>query len=78
MPNHCANELTITGSPKELNKFKEFAQSKKNKDILIELNNFEQFLDKEKMITNPFGFSKNGDLWGTKWGCYDFVARQLR
>jgi len=73
MPNHCGNELTITGPTEELKRFKEFAKSdEKDSEVLLELNKFESFLNKETMIHNPFAFSKNGYLWGTKWGCYEF------
>ena len=70
MPNHCGNEQTITGPTEELKRFKEFAKPEESKDsnCFLKLNNFESFLDLTKMISNPFAFSKNGHLWGTKWG----------
>jgi len=56
----------------ELKRFKEFAKSNgKDSEILLELNKFESFLNKSTMIHNPYAFSKNGQLWGTKWGCYE-------
>lgn len=72
MPNHCSNELIITGSKKNIESFKDFAKSSRDPKILIELNNFEKFIDSKYMVVDTLAYTKNNMLWGTKWGCYEF------
>ena len=72
MPNHCANELIVTGPTEEMKRFKDFSQSEKNKECLIETMNFIEFYDKTKIKPEMFHLSTRHTVCGTKWGCYDF------
>lgn len=60
MPNWCTNELTITGDPKQIAKFKKRAKAK---DTALSLNKFLP-LPKDQ-ADNWYDWHINN--WGTKW-----------
>lgn len=88
MPNHCEQDLVITGSTDQLKAFQEFA---KEDDMLLSANKFIPYPEKFRLLDKQAeserakgnydfqdGFNSGGyewccNNWGTKWGIYDCV-----
>lgn len=84
MPNHCSNELVVTGPDKELDRFKEFAKGRylasecfeaddeltNGEDKPFEANNFVP-MPKAVRDEADAWYDWCVDNWGTKWGAYD-------
>ena len=61
MPNHCKNEITITGNVETIEKIK---------DIIVDYDSENGFCE----FLNPIGewdYDKAVEEWGTKWDIYD-------
>lgn len=75
MPNHCENELTVSGDAKALERFKVFAQGNnpwdnKDKELLC-CNQFIPAPPKAIADYSNVGYNWCIERWGTKWGAYD-------
>lgn len=65
MPNYCENNLTVTGSEKDIKAFKKKAQSKKNKTVPITFENFKK--TPQKLLKGEGWYYWRLTNWGTKW-----------
>ena len=81
MPNHCSNDLFITGPASELKRFKEHAQGD---EIILDVEKFiphpknyrdaDEAAEKDRSLKD--GYNNGGydwciKNWGTKWGAYE-------
>lgn len=66
MPNHCKNEITITGNVETIEKIK---------NTIVDYDNHENgFVPSFLEFLNPIGewnYDKAVEEWGTKWPIYD-------
>jgi hypothetical protein len=76
LPNHCENDLRVTGPKDELKRFKKFAKGINPwaEDRKEELLSCHKIIPAPKEAIKDYG--KVGyrwciDNWGTKWGCYE-------
>jgi hypothetical protein len=63
MPNHCSNQLTVTGPAQDIQSFKENSILNNN-------------LKLETIIPSDYNYPNPIQKWGTKWGCYDTVIQE--
>jgi len=88
MPNHCENDLSVTGDKEKLKCFKEFAKGlnpwadedgKENSEDRIELLSCHKFIPAPEEAIKDYGkvgydwCIKN---WGTKWGFYKIELQE--
>ena len=68
MPNHCENNLVVTGSKADLDAFKDAARKD---DHPLEIENFIPMPDDVRTSNPPTSRDWALNNWGTKWGAYE-------
>lgn len=82
MPNHCSQDLYVTGLSEDLKDFQEFAKEsvkytdfngqEYSNDLLLSANKFIPTPEKNDHVWfNHGGYEWCLENWGTKWGIYD-------
>ena len=81
MPNHCENDLTVTGDKKELSRFKELAKGAcpfpfENEEQPLYCHQFIPAPKEAVEDYNNIGYDWCIANWGSKWGAYDVELQE--
>ena len=70
MPNHCENDLIVSGPKAEIERFIAAAVDPEDGDNAIRLDNFVPL--PPELLNYEDEYNWRIEHWGTKWDCYDF------